>query len=296
MNLNLKTYDKDNRIQVGKIYKSYSKLGKNWIKEPIAFSKHERNGKVLKLPILSFRTKKKGKAIWIIAGIHGEEPAGVNAVSEGIKYIAEIGKEIPVVLLPLCNPLGYVSDWRYLNIPVWSRDLEGFSVGDSEYLLPSLKNKKKARGKSTSPEEKALTKYVMKLEKQYPPFLTIDFHEDNLVNKGYVYSQGKYGAEDKIAKRIVKILASKGVPIKMHGLTRFGQKIFHGNVKAKHDGSIDEFLSAKKIIVNGRVVVKPNATTAIVVETPAANMKLEKRKNAHLEVLKRLKEVVKMKG
>jgi len=219
----------------------------------------------------------------------------VNAVAEGIKYIKELGKTVPVVLLPLCNPLGYVSDWRYLNIPVWSKDLEGFSVGDSEYLLPNIKNSKIARGKHpTSSEEKALTKHVLKLEKIYKPFLTIDFHEDNLVNKGYVYSQGKYGAEDEIAKRIVKILSSKGVPIKMQGLTRFGQKIFHGNVKAKHDGSIDELLSSKKVIVNGKSVRKPNTITSIVVETPAAEMKLEKRKNAHLEVLKKLKELVKL--
>jgi len=109
MNLNLSTYDKDGRKPVGQIYKSYSKLGKGWIKETIAFSKHERNGKILKLPILSFKTRKKGDSVWIIAGIHGEEPAGVNAVAEGIKYIKELGKTVPVVLLPLCNPLGYVS-------------------------------------------------------------------------------------------------------------------------------------------------------------------------------------------
>ena len=295
MNLNLKTYDKDGRKPVGQIYKFYSTLGKDWIKETIAISKHERDGKILKLPILSFRTRKKGDAVWIIAGIHGEEPAGVNAVAEGINYIKELGKEIPVVLLPLCNPLGYVSDWRYLNIPIWSKDLEGFSVGDSDYLLPNLKNPKiPRRKKPTSQEEKALTQYVLKLEKNYPPFLTIDFHEDNLVNKGYVYSQGRYGAEDEIAKKIVKILSSKSVPIKIHGLTRFGQKIIHGNVKAKHDGSIDEFLSSKKVIVNGKNIRKPNATTSIVVETPAAKMPLTKRKNAHLEVIKRIGELVRL--
>jgi hypothetical protein len=38
--------------------------------------------KKIALPIIALRTPKKGKALWVISGIHGEEPAGPNAISD----------------------------------------------------------------------------------------------------------------------------------------------------------------------------------------------------------------------
>ena len=46
------------------------------------------------LPILAFRTRLKGDALWIISGIHGEEPAGVNAIAKNVRYLNKLAKRI----------------------------------------------------------------------------------------------------------------------------------------------------------------------------------------------------------
>src|SRR5690349_18996651 len=121
----------DGRLPVEDLYRSFSSLERNgWVKEEVVVSERECDGRLLALPILSFRTKRKGRAVWIIAGIHGEEPAGPNAIAEGINDVRELAESYPVVLLPLCNPLGYATNWRYLNMQTWEEGKEIQSVGD----------------------------------------------------------------------------------------------------------------------------------------------------------------------
>ncbi len=198
------TYSQDGRKSVKELYQSFLQLQeKGWIAEIICKSTCVWKGEKISLPLISLRTPNKGNSVWILSGIHGEEPAGPNAIAEGIEYIEKLGEKVPVVLIPLCNPLGYVKNWRYLNQQKWSPDSEGQSVGDSEHLLPDIKNPSKPRrNKFSNKIAAALTKYIVKLEKIYRPIISFDFHEDNLISKGYVYSQGKLGYKDSIAKKI----------------------------------------------------------------------------------------------
>jgi hypothetical protein len=287
-------YTADGRKPYKDLVNSFDELEKDgWIKEVIMISQRDRNGHTMALPILSYRTPETGPATWIISGIHGEEPAGPNAIAEGIDHIKALGKKGPVVLLPVCNPLGYASNWRYLNMPKWEKGVEGHSVGDMECVLPDLKDPNLPRAKSAlSPESEALAKQVLKLAKDYPPLMTLDFHEDDLIHEGYIYSQG--GAHDPVARRIVEMMSAKGVAIKKGGNTRFDEPIDKGIVGWTNDGSIDELLSSKNAVVDGKVVDGPNAKTAIVFETPAAAMPLEQRKNAYLDILAHVPELVKL--
>jgi hypothetical protein len=292
-NVNLETYN-DGRKPISELYASFLQLEKEgWVFEEICLSEGTWKGKTVSLPIISLRTKKKGKSIWILSGIHGEEPAGPNALSEGIKTVLELGKKTPVVLVPLCNPLGYLRNWRYLNHEKYSEDIIGKSVGDSDHLIlnPKIPNKP-LKDKSTSLEAEALTNHVLKLSKKYPPLISVDLHEDNMINEGYVYSQGKDSTNDSVAKEIVKTLAENGIPIKMNGKTRFGEDISEGIIGNQKDGSIDELVSSEKIYLNKKIINGPNAKTVIVVETPAAAMSLEKRKYAHLKILESLKKFI----
>jgi hypothetical protein len=292
----LKTYD-DGRKPVKGIYSSFIELqNSGWILDVIAISSCVYTGKKVSLPIIALKTPDPGKkALWLIAGMHGEEPAGPNAISdsEAIESIKQLGERIPVVLLPLCNPLGYLRNWRYLNQEKWDINSEGKSVGDSEHYLPDLKNSGLPRRKSpSSPESEMLTGYVVKTSRKYSPIMSFDFHEDDLISKGYVYSQGRLGYKDDFAKRAVKILLGSGIPIQTKGKTRFGEKILNGVVGSEKDGSIDELLSTEKIIVNNKMVYKPAAKTSIVIETPAKAMSLDKRKFAHLKILTSLNDFV----
>ena len=57
--------------------------------------------------IRAWRTTHRGEALWILAGIHGEEPAGPNAIAERLPSIIELaGSGVPIVVIPLVQPEG----------------------------------------------------------------------------------------------------------------------------------------------------------------------------------------------
>ena len=246
-------------------------------------------GTDLPLPVIALRSPTPGPAIWILAGIHGEEPAGPNAVADAIDDIAKLGAMRPVVLMPLLNPHGYARNWRYLNIAVYSENVDGESVGDSSHLLPSAENPQQARAKApSSAEADAITTYILRRVADYPPVTSIDLHEDNLIGEGYVYSQGAEGEKDELAIAAVGVLREAGVPVKMDGATRFDEPIVGGIVGPVTDSSIDELMSARQVVHGGSSRPGPAAHTVLVFETPAAALPLERRVDAHAALLRRI--------
>jgi hypothetical protein len=80
-------YTADGRKPFNDLVASFDELEKDgWIKEIITVSRRGRKGRTMALPVLSYRTPETGPATWIISGIHGEEPAGPNAIAEGIDH------------------------------------------------------------------------------------------------------------------------------------------------------------------------------------------------------------------
>jgi hypothetical protein len=282
----------DGRAPVGSLYRSYLGLTeRDWKLDVIVES--QPAGTRAPLPILALRSPKKGPAIWFLAGIHGEEPAGPNALAAAIEEIAKLGETRPVVLLPLLNPHGYVRNWRYLNVAAYSEDVEGVSVGDSSYLLPLAEAPARARATSpSSPEAEAITAYILHRMQDYPPTHSIDLHEDNLIDEGYVYSQGALGEKDPLAAAAVAVLRQHGVTIKSSGKTRFDEPVSGGIVGPVADGSIDELMSARDLIVDGKARPGPAAQTVLVFETPAAALPLSRRMAAHAALIRRLAELV----
>ncbi|MFQ5983382.1 MAG: succinylglutamate desuccinylase/aspartoacylase family protein, partial [Woeseiaceae bacterium] len=104
----------DGRLRIKELFESYLELrARGWELDVIADS--EPAGAEYALPIIALRTPHDGAAVWILAGIHGEEPAGPNAIAAAIDDLAALGETRAVVLLPLLNPHGYARNWRYLN-------------------------------------------------------------------------------------------------------------------------------------------------------------------------------------
>jgi len=283
----------DGRKPIEVLYQAYtSLLERGWQLDIIAQS--QPAGTDYALPIIALRSPHPGKAVWILAGIHGEEPAGPNAIAASIDAIAELGEQRAVVLLPLNNPQGYARNWRYLNMPVYSAKVEGQSVGDSSYLLLDIENpnadlRGQARAAAaSSPEAQAITQYVLAQSATYPPVHSIDLHEDNLISEGYVYSQGVLGAQDPMAKTAVLILQQNHIPLKTSGETRFGEPVSNGIIGPVVDGSIDELISARQIVVDGQLQAGPGANTVLVFETPAGHIDLQTRIAAHTALLHEL--------
>lgn len=248
--------------------------------------------------ILAFRAGEPGPALWILSGIHGEEPAGPNAIArelDSVKALARAG--VPVVLIPLANPRGYRNRWRYPNTSERDWRKGGYSVGDAEWLLPDLASGEKPRAdKPAGPETAALTSYALSLAKDHPPLLVLDLHEDELSHEGgYIYSQGEDADENPVGAEIIRLLQEAGIPIRLEGKTRFGEPLKNGVVSRDEagqpirDGSIDELLSSKTVFLGGKKLPGPGARAVIVVETPAyAGSDLPKRVSAHAAVLRNL--------
>lgn len=278
----------DGRAPIESLYDKYlSLVDRGWKAEVVVQS--QPAGTERPLPVIALRSPTPGPAIWILAGVHGEEPAGPNAIAATIDDIAKLGAHRPVVLMPLLNPQGYARNWRYLNVATYSADIEGQSVGDSSHFLPSAENPANARAPAaSSPEAGAITAYVLRRQADYPAAISIDLHEDNLINEGYVYSQGAEGAKDELAIAAVNVLRESGVPIKMSGKTRFDEPVERGIIGPVTDSSIDELMSARAVVVGGMPKPGPAATTVLVLETPAAALPLEKRVAAHAALLRLL--------
>ena len=228
--------------------------------------------------IRAWRTQRAGEALWIISGIHGEEPAGPNAIAANLDALVALERlGVPIVLLPLCNPKAYDRNWRYPNTAERDWRKGGYSVGDAEYLLPDLERGTPARAAAApGPETEALTQFVLRLAEQYPPRLVLDLHEDELSTEGgYIYSQGTRPDDSPVGAEIIRLLVAAGIPIRQSGLTRFGEPIAKGVIGRDaegapiRDGSIDELLAAPKVFVRGTPAPGPAAPTVIVVETPA---------------------------
>jgi hypothetical protein len=253
------------------------------------------------LAIRAWHTAHRGQALWIVAGIHGEEPAGPNAIARALDSIVDVAAAgVPVVLIPLSNPKAYRNNWRYPNTAERDWRKGGYSVGDAEHLLPSLEDGTRPRsGNPPGPETQALTEFVLSLAKTYPPRLVLDLHEDELsTTGGYIYSQGSRADDNPVGAEIIRLLLASGIPIRQSGKTRFDEPITEGVISRDdhgqpiRDGSIDELLSATHVFVNGVKVTGPASPTVIVVETPAfAGSRFEQRVAAQAAVLQHLDEL-----
>jgi hypothetical protein len=289
------TYKKDGRMPITEVYKRLSRLkDSRWIKETLLCQRVDlKENKRKSLPILAFRTRLKGDALWIISGIHGEEPAGPNAIAKNVRYLNKLAKRIPIVLLPLCNPSGYRRDWRYPTLKRRPKSNETIvpSVGASEQFLINEKTGKAQAKQAINKESEEISSYIIQHSEAYKPLLVLDFHEDESAKKQYIYSQGKLKNYDPIARKIVNILKKRDFKFYENGRTSFNEKIIKGVVSNIKDGSIDELLSAEKIIVNGQIKDGPDAKSVIVIETKTIDVPLDKRVKAHSYILKSSKNI-----
>ena len=283
---------KDGRPDIRDLYTAFAGLAdRGWIIDVIVHS--QPDGVATALPVIALRSPARGSATWVISGIHGEEPAGPAAIAASIEAIAEFGAQHPMVVLPLTNPHGYARNWRYLNSPVWSSDIASQSVGDSSHLLPDPADPGIARAAAaSSPEADAITAYIRTMQTEYPALVSIDLHEDNLLERGYVYSQGTAGAADPMATAAVRVLLNQGIPLQLEGSTRFDETIVDGIIGPVADSSIDELMSAAQLVLDGKVVPGPAARSVLVFETPAGVLPLERRIDAHAALLGRMLQMI----
>jgi hypothetical protein len=285
------TFDADGRKSIVDLYAAQCEMEvrKGWILEEVFREEVDAvGGGRVGLPCNSLRTARTGPAVWILAGIHGEEPAGPNALAASAGEVARLARKgIPIVMLPLLNPLGYQRNWRYPDAERYSASAPGASVGDSEHLLPDDSGRPR-RAEPACRQSGLLAGRLLDLARAYPPVLTLNLHEDNLLEKGYIYSQGGLGAEDPAALSIVELFVSRGFPLLLEGTTRFGEAVRGGVVSAVKDGSIDELLGSTFVVPNGVKIKGPSGGSVLVLETSSMRTSLPDRVKVHAGVLSSL--------
>ena len=296
-------YGEDGRKSLAELYRSYMRLTEEykWDMEWLYSQIREVSGGAsVPIPILSFRTKVHGPALWVLSGIHGEEPAGPNAIAENIELFAALGRQgIPMVVIPLCNPKGYSLNWRFPNTPDRRyKDAEnpdgGVSVGDSGHCLPDRRDPSRSlRAEPASPDAAGLTAGVLRLCSAHPPRLVLDHHEDELVPGCYLYVQRTGEADDPLSREILVAMEEAGIPLNRQDKTRFGEPIIRGIVAGDEnddpvqDGSIDDLLSSPRVLVDGLWQPGPSSPHAFVIETPAQGL-LPARMRTHTAVFRTL--------
>lgn len=284
----------DGRIPLGELYRKHLELETKYgfKKEVIYTIDIEENGERIAVPVFCFiAPHREGKeSLWILAGIHGEEPAGPNAVYHEIDALGKLGQEIPLIIMPLLNPAGYYRNWRFHDMPF---SLDRRNVTDSRHLLPDSDHPTKPMiDMPISEISDTFTRYFLALNERYPIRLFFDLHEDAKLMEGYIYSQGVMAENDPLAIECARILVGSGVKLKKEGTTRFpGEVIKEGVVFDEkggpvQDGSIDQLAAAPEIFQGGRIVPKHAAKTAIVPETPTiGGNTLDDRILAHESIL-----------
>ncbi len=293
----IETY-KDGRASLAELYENFLRLEEKygWKKEVIYSIKISSPKGEVEVPVYCFLSPKQGESLWLLTGIHGEEPAGPNAVSRWIDLIGRLGQIKPMVVMPLLNPAGYYRNWRFHHI---ERSLERLNVTDCRHLIADVKDSSKPiLAKPIHGIADTVTKYILKLLETYPPLVYFDLHEDELITEGYVYSQGGLADRDPIAAKTVELLRSEGLLLKTTGLTRFGEKVNKGVVIDEsggrvRDGSIDEFIANETYFdEQGKITSKPFAKTSIVTETPTrGDLTLEDRIRAQESIVRHLEDL-----
>lgn len=292
------TYQADGRRALADLYSAFFKLSEKygWQTEVLYEEQFSYRRRDYSLPILAFCTPKKGPTLWLLAGIHGEEPAGPNALALSIKFLAKLGQKIPLVVSPLLNPRGYFRNWRYpeRRLRPRSHTKEVISdLHDSEYLLPDLADLEHPRWQNRRPHPRALavTGWAVATVKKYPPRLVLDLHEDKSQTDPYLYVYSAVGANDPAAREVARIIGRCGLHLKEQGTVwNSGRRVPVQDGLAVNitDGSIDELLAAPKIFIDGKKTAGPGAKTVIVVETRALGVSLVKRVRVHCAIIRSL--------
>jgi len=279
------------KLSIPELYLAYSKLEiAHWKCTKICDSISRTEN--YRLPIIALDNYKIGPALWIITGIHGDEPAGPNMIARNIEYIAILLHTIPTLILPLCNPIGYLLNEKYIDKSRTTNDRMSF--GDASCKLPNMEYSNN-RGNAQNPESQQILDYLITENSKRPPAMVIDLREDAAISKGYVNSQGmnsrgKKGSYNRFAWKILQSM-ERFVEIQKTKKTRFNEQIIEGIVGPVRDNSIDEFIATNHIYVGKSATAAENITDGIQAETvlrvniPAKNIELEKRISAQQNVL-----------
>jgi len=195
------------------------------------------------------------KRICLSAGIHGDEPAGVQAILaflENFPKYSELLDGTELTILPCDNPFGYERNIR--------NNADGLDLNQQFHNSKHIQE----------------IRFVKKAIGQTKFDITLDFHED-VESKGFYLWERKHPAVRSVGKAIIEEIAKK-YPIepesKIEGFPNI-EGIVSLSPKSLEKGYTREYYLFSK-----------GAKCCLTLETPV-NMCLQKRVDMHLLALKK---------
>ena len=226
----------DSRLPLDEVLSSFDGLvGAGWQAREVASQQAKDGGS---LPIRAFFNSDEVDAV-LVGGIHGREPAGAMALARYVPRLIGLGRALPLLVMPLLNPWGYVERERY--------GPSGQSVSDSEHAL----------GRTAAPacsEAEAITGFVLSGIRIRPGSAVLDLHEDPVYESpgyqfegvgSYLYFIGAGARDHAASRRVAACLQRSALPLIASGTTRFGEAIVDGAIVDSEDGSIDELFARR---------------------------------------------------
>jgi hypothetical protein len=293
------TYADDGRASLDTLYKRYLLLSQKdkmphglekFIINTFYFgnpSESFRTTECQNLPIFTLENRATGMAVYLIAGIHGEEPAGPIAIANMVEKIRTF--DFPIIILPVANPWGYKNNWRLINAA--SEDYDGATIWGAEHHMahPEIPD----RPWFNTPichQALTFTTHLLKLSRKYAPVLVIDLHENHTDNASYVYSHGRSGIDDPVALAVERIIAKNAPPFNGHANIEGSNAQIINGIIAIRDGSATCMMAEKRIYSNKRWISGPNTQSVIVAETDA-KLPLTERVQRHESVIAQIPEL-----
>ncbi|MBI4816926.1 MAG: hypothetical protein HY791_11740 [Deltaproteobacteria bacterium] len=206
-------------------------------------------------PLLRVTSRGRKNGLVVVAGFHGEEPAGPTALGLHLHHLLgrALRLRVPLAIFPVANPSGYLRQARD------SAEGQLTNAGFAHHFdRPCL-------------ESAALKRSL----ERYDPTVFLDLHEDDKSAAGYLYSFG----DEALASRVVQTLRSF-VPILAGPIPRSPELVVvDGQVRNHCDGSVEDWMSHR------------GGFASLATETPTA-LPLELRVAAQLRVVDECLEAV----
>ncbi|MEK7565977.1 MAG: hypothetical protein AAB506_02950, partial [Patescibacteria group bacterium] len=227
------------------------------------------------VPIFYYHTPQPGPSVWIQACLHGyKEQTGPMVLSEEVNTLAQIGKDIPMVVIGLFNA-NYVKNKRYPDaLSRHSNSHTSLCDFDHHVLSKKYKSPRPRKERAANPYCEVLGIRLLKILEDFPALISLALHDDFAYSyekagygKTHIYSDGQMGTSDPVAKRCVEVLANSGINLRMNTNSQAKERTV-GGISTMSNGSFENFLAAKKLIVNGRLVEGPQVPICITIETP----------------------------
>jgi len=216
--------------------------------------------------VMAFYQEGKTVPVVILSGIHGEEPAGPQAIMETLPFLSP---DLTCLIIPQANLDGLSERIRF---------------GTSPYLG--------VRGNFMFVRE--LIDWIVDEE----PAFVLDLHEDDgspvaqgqaidgdlidlaALNGVYLY---QHGGNLQVQRALIAMLANNQVPLLSAWESRFGEKVEGALIQAVEDDSIDDW------------IWQETGVPVTVVETPAM-WPLRARVNVHKLILWHIEDLIREAG